>query len=105
MELTTEMMSKAGVPAEMTQDGKPAEQVQVRVKMFDPSGSWTWYVTEYDYQRQECFGLVVGFEEELGYFHLPELNAITGAFGLGIEQDLHWDPKTTLAQVKSGERR
>jgi hypothetical protein len=31
----------------------------VRIKLFDPTGSWTWYLLEWDGQH-EAFGLVVG---------------------------------------------
>ena len=65
----------------------------VRVKWFTPDSSWTWYVTEYDPDERLCFGLVDGFERELGYFSLNELEAAEGPHGLAIERDLHWDPK------------
>ena len=42
------------------------------VKLFGGS-SWTWYITEYDPIEKLCFGLVDGFEKELGYFSLIEL--------------------------------
>ena len=40
------------------------------------------------------FGLVDGFEKELGYFSLAELEAVRGPLGLPIERDLYWKPKT-----------
>ena len=40
--------------------------------------------------------LVVGFEVELGYFALSELNAVWGPFGLPIERDLYYEPKTLV---------
>jgi hypothetical protein len=45
----------------------------VRVKFFDPCGSWTWGVIEHDPTTGECFGMVHGFESELGSFDLAEL--------------------------------
>ena len=33
-----------------------------RVKLFDPSGGWTWYVAEYDAETRQAYGLVDGFE-------------------------------------------
>lgn len=68
----------------------------VRVKFFDPSGSWTWYAIEGEEQEDGdwlFFGLVKGFEEELGYFVLSELESVKGQFGLGIERDKHFKPK------------
>ena len=37
-----------------------------------PFSSWSWFVTEYD-GEQIFFGLVAGFEVELGYFDRLEL--------------------------------
>ena len=30
---------------------------------------------------------------EAGYFSLSELKSIKGPFGLGIERDMHWQPR------------
>ena len=73
----------------------------VHVKFFDPTGSWTWYATEFD-GEDTFFGLVKGFEDEWGYFSLSELQSIKGKFGLGIERDLHFIP-TPISKVLSGE--
>lgn len=70
----------------------------VRVKFFDPCGSWTWYVTEFD-GEDTMFGLVDGFELELGYISLGELQSIKGPLGIGIERDMHWKPRT-LREVR-----
>jgi hypothetical protein len=56
------------------------------VKFFDPTGSWTWYATEFD-GKDTFFGLVDGFELEWGTFSLSELRSTKGRFGLGIERD------------------
>ena len=37
-----------------------------------PASDWTWYATEYD-GEDLFFGLVSGFEVELGYFSRTEL--------------------------------
>jgi hypothetical protein len=63
---------------------------QIVVKFFDPTGSWTWYATEYDQDTKTFFGLVDGYEKELGYFSLEELESVKGSFGLGIERDIHF---------------
>ena len=70
----------------------------VYVKFFIPSGNWTWYVTEFD-GEDTFFGLVQGFEEELGYFSLSELQEYRGALGIGIERDLDFKP-TPLSQLR-----
>ena len=63
------------------------------VKYFTPDSSWTWYATEFD-GEDIFFGLVDGFEKELGYFSLSELRYVKGPMGLPIERDLYWEPKT-----------
>ena len=77
------------------------DEAIVQVKFFDPTGSWTWYATEgepiLDEDENEIdfqfFGLVDGFEKELGYFNLSELASVKGRFGLGIERDRHFTRK------------
>jgi hypothetical protein len=89
----------------------------VRVKFFQPWGSWTWYVLEGDPVNEDgetidltahpeadpadwlFFGLVDGFEEELGYFSLSELQSVEGPGGLRIERDRFWTPQP-LSAVK-----
>jgi hypothetical protein len=61
------------------------------VKFFTPDANWTWYATEFD-GKDEFFGLVNGFEKELGYFSLSELESARGPFGLPIERDRYWNP-------------
>jgi Protein of unknown function (DUF2958) len=63
-----------------------------RVKLFDPTGSWTWYVCGFDPLTGLAFGVVDGFAKELGDFDINELIAVRGALGLPIERDLHWRP-------------
>jgi hypothetical protein len=79
----------------------------VAVKYFDPVSSWTWYATEgspvdedgyMDTNKEKVdvlfFGLVVGFEPELGYFSLHELQTakegLQGLRALPIERDIHF---------------
>ena len=62
-------------------------------KYFTPDSSWTWYATEFD-GKDTFFGLVDGFEKEMGYFSLLELKAARGPLGLPIERDLYWKPRT-----------
>ena len=86
----------------------------VHAKYFDPVGSWTWYATEgspvdedgyYDTDKEKVdylfFGLVVGFEPELGYFSLNELKTakegLRGLRALPIERDIHFTPQRLSA--------
>ena len=66
---------------------------QAIVKFFSPDGGWTWYVSEFD-GEDIFFGLVDGYETELGYFSLLELQGVRGSLGLPIERDLYYQPKT-----------
>ena len=73
------------------------DMAKIHVKFFDPTGSWTWYATEFD-GDDTFFGLVDGHEKELGYFSLSELQSIKGRFGLGIERDMHFGSGHTIAE-------
>lgn len=64
-----------------------------QIKYFTPDSNWTWYASEFDGQDM-FFGLVIGFEIELGYFSLSELQEALGPMGLKIERDLHFEPKS-----------
>lgn len=63
------------------------------VKFFTPDSSWTWYASEFD-GEDLFFGLVDGFELELGYFRLSELQQVRGALGLPVERDRTFKPIT-----------
>ncbi len=67
-------------------------------KFFTPDSNWKWYVVEFD-GEDTFFGLVTGFETELGYFTLSELKTVRGAFGLPIERDLYWE-EMTVGEIK-----
>lgn len=96
--LTKEIL--ASVPKLFAQDGK-GDAAIAYAKFFDPSGSWTWYMTEYDPINDEAFGLVQGFEEELGYFSIRELEKVRNRFGIGIERDINWTPRP-IKQCRKG---
>ena len=64
-----------------------------QVKFFTPDSNWTWYASEFD-GDDIFFGLVIGFVNEFGYFSLSELQAVRGPWGLPIERDIHFEPKT-----------
>jgi len=85
-------------------------------KFFDPVGSWTWYPYEgspvdedgyYDTNKPKVdyvfFGLVVGFETELVYFSLTELQTakegLRGLRALPIERDVHFRPQR-LSEIR-----
>ena len=105
---------KERIPALYSQEEVPDPLVVC--KFFDPVGSWTWYATEgspvdedgyYDTDKEKVdylfFGLVVGFEKELGYFSLTELQTLKGGMrgirALPIERDVYFTP-TRLSEVR-----
>lgn len=61
-------------------------------KFFTPDSNWTWFATEFD-GEDRFFGLVDGFDKELGYFSLSELASARGPLGLPIERDRWFSPK------------
>ncbi|HEY59192.1 MAG TPA: DUF2958 domain-containing protein [Anaerolineae bacterium] len=62
-----------------------------QVKFFTPDSNWTWYASEFD-GKDLFFGLVIGFDIEIGYFSLSEMQAVRGPWGLPIERDLYFEP-------------
>ena len=89
MKLLTKKILKK-LPPLYSQEGK-GEKAIAQVKFFSPRGSWTWYGVEYD-GEDTFFGLVDGFEKELGYFSLSELESIELPMGLKIERDMYFEP-------------
>ena len=59
-----------------------------QLKLFTPAANWTWYIIEMDEEEELCFGYVVGFENELGYFSMSEISQIRGTLNLPVERDL-----------------
>jgi Protein of unknown function (DUF2958) len=71
----------------------------VYAKLFTPFANWTWFVLEYD-GEDICFGLVLGLEEEFGYFSLEELNEAGSQFLPAlVERDVFFSPQP-LSQAK-----
>ena len=80
------------------------DDVLAVAKLFSPYTGWRWFITEWQAETGLCFGLVEGFEVELGYFDLTELSEVT-VFGSvpAVERDLHWQPKT-IGEIRRGQR-
>lgn len=117
--LTKEIRKK--LPLIGTHRNTPDDQIPVVVKFFDPTGSWTWYATEAtcylkdgrevpvshmdEHPEDEVedvifFGLVRGFETELGNFSFNELKSVKLPLGLGIERDMYFG-KHTIAEARA----
>jgi hypothetical protein len=70
------------------------ENPKILVKFFTPWSNWTWFVTEAEKQEDGdwlFFGMVHGFEQEMGYFALSELTSVRGIGGLKIERDINFE--------------
>lgn len=63
----------------------------VQCMFFFPCSSWEWYGIEFD-GTDIFFGLVNGFEVELGYFSLSELRKTQDSCGMPIERDRSFRP-------------
>ncbi len=70
------------------------EDPLVLAKLFDPAGSATWLLLEYDPETKIAFSYVMGLAvDELGYTSLTELESLERPFGLTIERDLYFAQK------------
>ena len=73
--MTNEMLKR--VPELYSQEDIDVENMVVHAAYIIPFRSnWTWYMTEYDRESGDAFGLVVGFEPEWGYFNIEELKEL-----------------------------
>lgn len=90
-----ELMTKDIEEKAQKQFSKGSDMSQMVVaKFFDPCGSWTWYLMNQDPADPDyLWGIVNGFEIEMGSFSLSELSSVRGVLGLGIERDLYFIPK------------
>jgi len=100
MKLLTKQILRLLPPLGSTDD-TPSAEVKVPLKLFNPGGVGTWYITEYDPTTDMAFGYADILCGELGYISIKELREFRGHFGLGIERDMHWDSNTTLNNVMS----
>ena len=75
-----------GLPRLYEQDG--AEDPTVYAHYFSCVNGWDWWLLEFD-GTDEAFGLVEGYDDELGYFRQMGFAA--------IERDEHFEPKSLSA--------
>lgn len=69
----------------------PLSELIAQVKFFYPDFGWTWYGVAWD-GDDLFYGLVCGFEKELGYFSVSELLRNLGKLGCPIERDRYFTP-------------
>ncbi len=102
------------VPPLKSQDGLGDDAIAY-AKVFSPLSGWRWYITEYDPETGEAFGLVQGHETELGTFALNNPLGLEGWGGEDMqsqndnfrgryhfppfERDLHFTP-TTIGEIR-----
>ena len=73
--MTDEMLER--VPELYAQEDVALADKEVHAAYIIPFRSnWTWYMTEYDRESGDAFGLVLGIESEWGYFNLEELKEL-----------------------------
>lgn len=73
--MTDEMLER--VPELYEQEDVALADKEVHAAYIIPFRSnWTWYMTEYDRESGDAFGLVLGIEPEWGYFNLEELKEL-----------------------------
>lgn len=86
--LTKELEKKLPALGSTDGQGELGDRV-VHIKFFSPYSGWTWYGLEYSPEERLFFGYVVGFEGELGYFSLDELEEQGG----NVERDTGFSPR------------
>jgi hypothetical protein len=96
MKLLTKQLRRQLPPLHATEN---EADPMVWVKFFYPDFGWTWWGIGFD-GKDTFFGLVDGYEVELGYFTLSELMRNRGALGLPIERDRYFQP-CRLSELRS----
>ena len=103
----TKLLTKAvlkQLPPLYANEDKGLDASMAYVKFFTPDAGWTWYASEYD-GEDIFFGLVNGFERELGTFSLRELKTVRGALGLPVERDRFFKPTSLQTLMDQHEQR
>jgi hypothetical protein len=105
MELLTEDLKKQFAKQGDT-SAKESQDIMVLAKFFCPWNAFTWFAAEWFPETNICFGYVnLGDDTmaELGNFSISELEELVGPFGMKIERDLHWIPRSLwLVMEKKG---
>jgi len=100
MKILTKQIKEKLVDNHKQQNGE--KEFKAVVKLFNPTGIGTWYLSELDDKTNNAFGLCCLHEKELGYVNLDELLEFKGQLGLGIERDKFFKSnKYTLNECKS----
>ena len=97
MQLLTKAQKNKMIKNHQDQDG--TKDFKAVVKLFNPTGNGTWYLSELDPETNTAFGLCDLGHPELGYVSLDELSTIKVSMGLGIERD-RWFTPISLKEIE-----
>ena len=93
-QLMTREIAKTA-PRLYEQDG--AEDPTVYAHYFSCMNGWDWWLLEFD-GTDEAFGLVEGYDDELGYFSIKEMEELNRQMGFAaVERDEHFSPRPLSA--------
>jgi len=73
------------------------------IKLFTPDANFTWFIIEVSIDEDVCYGYVKGYERELGYFSLSEIESIRGNLNLLVERDESFKP-SKLSEIRREEK-
>ena len=90
MILLTKKIREKLIKNHLEQDG--TKTFKAEVKLFNPCGVGTWYLSELNPDTNVAFGLCELHEKEFGYVSIDELKEIELPFFLKIERDLYYQP-------------
>jgi len=90
MKLLTKAIRDKLISNHHKQDG--TKSFRAVVKLFNPTGAGTWYLSELNPDTNVAFGICQIHEKEFGYVSIDELSEYKGTFGLGIERDRYFSP-------------
>jgi len=100
MNLFTKAIKNKLIANHNNQDG--TKTFKAVLKLFNPTGIGTWYLSELDPETNVAFGLCDLGTPELGYVSIDELQSFKGRMGLGIERDIWFQP-TSFEELQSKE--
>ena len=90
MKILTKSIKDKLIDNHKNQDG--SKSFKAVLKLFNPTGIGTWYLSELNPDNNVAFGLCCLHEKEYGYVDINELKSLELPFGLSIERDKWFDP-------------
>jgi len=73
------------------------------VKLFNPTGTGTWWLWSID-DDDVLFGICEIGCRELGYVSLEEIKSFRGTLGLPIERDMYYSADETFNELLNGDK-